>query len=323
MLTIRPTHNAVEQCAAVRLDTFDLNLLRVFDALMRTRNVTAAGEKIGLSQSATSYSLQRLRQAFKDPLFVRTPRGMEPSALALEMEQPVRAALEQLRATVEDRQRFDPRVSARTFTILMSDMAQHVHLPRLMAMLRKSAPNISIVNVALPLRQAGEAMANGEIDLAVGLLPDLGAGFHRRALFSEKWVCVVSRQHPRIKDKLSVEQYLEAVHASFRPAIAAHSRLDEALERHLKKAVKRRIRLVVPYLSGLASIVAATDLVLTLPLGMAATMTKVANVRIFDFPIDLPAFDLTIQWPERVHRDAGHQWLRDTLTKIYRTKPKP
>src|SRR5690606_8182986 len=123
--------------ATMNFHSLDLNLLVVFDALMRTRSVTLAGEKVGLSQSSTSNALQRLRATFNDPLFVRTAKGMEPTGLALELEAPLRSALDQIRRTVERAQTFDPATTSRVFRVLMSDIAQALHMPSLVAAIRR------------------------------------------------------------------------------------------------------------------------------------------------------------------------------------------
>lgn len=301
--------------------SLDLNLLVLFDALMRTRSVTLAGEKVGLSQSATSNALQRLRATFDDPLFVRTPKGMEPSAMALELEAPIRAALDQLRAAVERRPSFDPATASRTFTVLMSDIAQMLHMPGVVAMLRTSAPSVRLHNVALPLREAKEAMAAGELDMAIGFLPDLGADFRRQPLFSETWVCVVAQHHPRIGASLSAEDYLAETHISFRPAVAIHATFDALLAAQLgDKGSGRSIGLVVPYSSGVAATLAASDLVLTVPVGLAMTMVAAADVRIVPLPFDMPAIELSMQWHERTHRDPGARWLRAAFAERYRAK---
>ena len=305
----------------MNFNTLDLNLLLVFDAVMRTRSVTQAGEKLGLSQSATSTSLQRLRDALGDPLFVRTPRGMEPSALAMELELPIRSTLDQLRATLQRTQSFEPATARRTLRVLMSDIAQLVHMPALVARLRRDAPGVHLENVALPLREAKEAMVNGELDLAMGFLPDLGADFHRQSLFSESWACVVSQSHPAIGDTLSAAQYLEAAHISYHPAVAIHSILDQLLETQFSsRGIKRNIGLSVPYWSGLASTVAGCDLILTAPVGLAMAMRQLAEVRILPLPFELPKFDLCIQWHTRMHRDPANQWFRDLCAQSYRAK---
>ncbi len=301
--------------------SLDLNLLVLFDALMRTRSVTQAGEKVGLSQSATSNALHRLRAAFDDPLFVRTPKGMEPSALALELEAPIRLALDQLRGAVERGQTFDPATASRTFTILMSDIAQMLHMPGVVAMMRATAPSVRLHNLALSLREAKQAMADGALDMAIGFLPDLGADFRRQSLFSETWVCVVARNHPRIGSTMSPEEYLAETHVSFRPAVAVHSTLDALLAAQFAgKGISRSIGLVVPYSSGIAATVAACDLLLTVPVGLALTMVALADVRLVPLPFELPPIDLNMQWHERVHRDPGGKWLRSAFAESYRAK---
>lgn len=305
----------------MNFNSLDLNLLLVFDALMRTRSVTLAGEKVGLSQSATSNSLQRLRVALGDPLFVRTPRGMEPSALSMELEIPIRNTLDQLRATLQRTQTFEPATARRVLRLLMSDIAQLVHLPAFVALLRREAPGVSLENLALPLREAKDAMVNGELDLAMGFLPDLGADFHKQSLFAESWCCVISNDHPIIGKTLTQDQYLDAVHVSYHPAVAIHSILDQLLETQFSsKGIKRNIGLSVPYWSGLASTVAACDLILTAPVGLAVSMTRLANVRIIPLPFELPKIDLSMQWHTRMHRDPANQWFRNLCAQSYRAK---
>jgi len=300
------------------LNQLDLNLLLIFDALMQTRSVTLAGERVGLSQSAASNSLQRLRDAFGDPLFVRTPAGMQPSALALEMEAEIRAALGALRAVVERDRHFDPATSRRTFRMLMSDIAQLAHLPAFVASLRREAPDVDVINVALPLRDAKVAMASGDLDVATGFLPDLGADFHRQSLFNEHWVAVVSQHHPTIGDTLTREQYLAAAHVSYRPSVSIHASLDALLEAQCSGlGIRRRVMLAVPFVSGLAQILALSDLVLTGPHGPASSMAQLAAVRIVPLPFELPEIDLNIQWHECLHRDPGNQWFRQRFAAHY------
>lgn len=305
----------------MNFNTLDLNLLLVFDALMRTRSVTLAGEKVGLSQSATSNSLQRLRDALGDPLFVRTPKGMEPSALAMELEAPIRTTLEQLRDTLERTRVFEPATASRNFRFLLSDIAQLAHMPLLVSELRRQAPGVSLENVAFPLREAKEAMVNGELDLAMGFLPDLGADFHRQSLFAETWTCVISNDHPTIGKTLAEAEYMAARHIAYHPAVSIHSTLDHLLETQFSsKGIKRKIGLSVPYWSGLASTIAACDLIFTAPVGPAVSMTRLANVRIVPLPFELPEIDLCMQWHTRVHRDPANQWFRNLCATSYRAR---
>jgi len=304
---------------SINFNSLDLNLLRVFDALMRTRSVTLAGEKVGLLQSATSNSLQRLRDALGDPLFIRTPRGMEPSPLAMELEIPIRNTLDQLRDTLQRTRVFEPATATRSFSLLLSDIAQMVHMPLMMSELRKQAPGVALETLALPLRDAKQAMVDGELDLVMGFLPDLGADFHRQFLFAETWTCVVSKDHPTIGKTLTEAEYIAASHIAYRPAVSIHSVLDQLLRAQFSsKGIKRKIGLSVPYWTGLASTIAACDLILTAPVGPALSMTKLANVRIVPLPFDLPEIDLCMQWHTRMHRDPANQWFRNLCATSYR-----
>jgi DNA-binding transcriptional LysR family regulator len=153
----------------VNLRTLDLNLLLVFDALLRTRSTTLEAEELRLTQSAVSNALKRLRVAFADPLFVKTPDGMLPTALAGTLAQPISDGLSSIRDAVEAKTSFDPATSDRTFRIYMSDIGQMILMPKLMAELAKIARNLKIVTVDASHKDAQYAMTTGGIDLAIGL----------------------------------------------------------------------------------------------------------------------------------------------------------
>lgn len=296
----------------------DLNLLLTFDALMRTRSVTLAGERIGLTQSATSNALQRLREAFGDPLFVRTPAGMQPTALAMSMSTEIGEVLERIQRVLEGSRVFDPATSQHTFRILVSDIAQVTLVPDFMRLLRERAPNVDLVNLSLPLRNAKEALAAGELDLAVGFIPELGPDYHRQSLDQEHWTCIVSAGHATIGETLTQAQYLSAPHLSYRPPASIHASLDKLLDAQFEgRSVRRRIALSVPYFSGLAITVARTDLILTAPSALARAMTEMAAVRIVPLPFELPPIDLNMQWHDQMHRDPANIWFRRIFASSY------
>jgi DNA-binding transcriptional LysR family regulator len=302
----------------VRLEQIDLNLLLTFDALMRTRSVTLAGERLGLTQSATSNALQRLRDAFGDPLFVRTPAGMQPTALAARLGPDIGDLIDRMRRVLESSRTFDPATSSHTFRILVSDIAQVTLVPDFMRLLRAQAPNVDIVNLSLPLRSAKEALAAGELDLAVGFIPELGPDYHRLSLDQERWTCLVSATHSTIGDTFTQDQYLAAAHLSYRPPASIHASLDKLLEAQLDgRQVRRRVALSVPYFSGLAPIVARTDLVLTAPSALTRAMTEMAPVRIVPLPFELPPIDLNMQWHDQTHRDPANIWFRRVFAASY------
>jgi DNA-binding transcriptional LysR family regulator len=303
----------------MNLNTFDLNLMLVFDALIRVRNVTLAGENIGLSQSATSNALNRLRDAFDDPLFVRSPDGMVPTPLAEELAPTVQTALAQLRAVIDEKRPFDPASAQRTYRMLMSDVGQINFLPRLTSLLRARAPQISIETVEMPVRQVQVAMAAGYVELAVGYLEEFGPNFHRQKLFVDDWVCVVSQSHPSAKDGLTEDQYLNGAHLSYNPAGGSHVLLDQLLERFFDaKKVKRRVAIRVAHSTGLSSIVADSDLILSVPRALATSYLGYARVAIMPLPFPAPHMEIVQIWHDRFHRDSGHQWFRKTFAELFR-----
>src|SRR5688572_16183473 len=152
----------------------DLNLLRVFDAVLRERGVTAAAARLGLTQPAVSNALSRLRALFGDPLFVRTQSGMDATPFARELGEPVRQALALLESALAHGPGFDPASSTRAFRFYMSDLGQIEFLPPLIERAQRVAPGVRLEAVGLEVEDIGGALAAGSLDLAVGFLPGLG-----------------------------------------------------------------------------------------------------------------------------------------------------
>src|SRR5882672_2648032 len=191
----------------------DLNLLRVFDAVLRERGVTPAATGLGLTQPAVSNALSRLRGVFGDPLFVRTPSGMDATPFARELAEPVRQALALLESALAHGPGFDPASATRAFRFYMSDLGQIEFLPPLIERVQKLAPGVRLEAVALEVEDIATALAAGALDLAVGFLPGLGPPVRRRALFRDPYLCLMRADHPTIKKTLSRKQFLAASHA--------------------------------------------------------------------------------------------------------------
>src|SRR5512139_3563401 len=167
----------------------DLNLLRVFDAVLRDRSVTGAAQHLGLTQPAVSNALARLRAQFEDALFVRTPSGMDATPFARELAEPVRQALALLESALAHGPGFDPASSTRAFRFYMSDLGQVEFLPPLVERVQRAAPGVRLEALAADLEHIGDALGSGALDLAVGFLPGLGPPIKRRALFRDPYVC--------------------------------------------------------------------------------------------------------------------------------------
>lgn len=302
----------------MKLHALDLNLLLVFDAVLRTRSVSAAAAETGLTQASTSNALARLRAYFNDPLFVRLQGGMQPTPLAQELAGPVQAALEQLGQVLRGHRHFDAAQAGRRFRIDMTEIAQRVFLPRLMHALAQAAPGIALATVDMPPERARQALAVGEIDLAIGYFADFGDPFYAQRLFEEHYVALARAGHPRIGDTLTLQAYLEAAHISYRPAAASHELLDVWLDKAFARhGARRRVGLQVAHSMGLSVIVAQTDLVATVPSRLAQTFAGEAGLRVLPLPLDVPRIDIRQHWHQRYHHDPGNRWLRQQLMALF------
>ena len=289
----------------------DLNLMSVFEAVYRARNLTAAGERLGLSQPAISHALARLRHAFKDPLFVRTPRGVVPTRLADEIAPQVAEGLAIIRASFEPR-RFDARTSKRLFTVGMADIGEVVQLPLIVKAIAPEAPGVRLRTAALPPAQARTALAEGHIDLALSNVP-VRMPLHEEPLGAPGYSVIVARDHPFIRARLTLAAFRRARHALVRPIDAARKH-GENIERALR-ALDCEVALQLGHFFPVGAIVAQTDLVAVVPWGIAKTLHGMLPLRMFRPPMELPTPHLSLVWHERYHRDPGNAWLREIFLR--------
>ena len=194
------------------MDTIDIRLLHVFDQIYKLRSVSDAAAALDLGQPAVSVALSKLRHQYGDQLFVRTSNGMEPTPFGEGLVRPIRNALEALDVVLGHHDAFEPATSKRNFRICMTDISQLVLLPRLWEKLRVEAPNIHIEILPLSPNLA-QLLESGGADLALGFMPQLEAGFYQNVLFKQRFVCMVSANHPRIRTQLTLEQFQTEEHA--------------------------------------------------------------------------------------------------------------
>src|SRR5919204_651466 len=247
----------------MNVQAIDLNLLRVFDAVLQERSVTAAAGRLGLTQPAVSNALSRLRKLLGDALFVRTPAGMDATPFARGVAEPVRQALALLDSALAHGPGFEPATATRAFRFYMSDLGQIEFLPPLIERVQRAAPGVRLEAVALDIEDIAGALATGALDLAVGFLPGLGPPVSRRALFRDPYLCLMRADHP-IK-ALTKRKFLDASHAlvTYR---GGHRVVEEALER---AGLARRIALRLPHFTVVPMVLERTDLICTLPARLA------------------------------------------------------
>ncbi|MGU7784672.1 LysR family transcriptional regulator [Burkholderia sp. PU8-34] len=296
------------------VDHLDLNLLRVFQAIVEERSLTKAGERLALSQPAVSYSLGRLRTLFDDPLFIRTRAGMQPTPVALELAGIVGKALDMVREALRYAESFDPAVSTRTFRLSLSDAGEMAYLPAICQALRERAPRVTLSVRPMPVEEIEEALRASRLDFAIGNLPELMPRTRHRLLFEESYVCMTGRRRGLpTTDALSLEQFLCASHVQVKSVEHSHHALDDALR---AQGVGRNIALEVPHFVALPGILTVTDLYATLPKRLAQILNRDNAFRIYELPVPLPSAPVTMHWHEHFHEDEGIAWMRELMADI-------
>ena len=299
--------------------TLDLNLLRVFGAVMVERNVTRAAAQLAMTQPAVSNALRRLREATGDELFVTIPTGVLPTAQAEVLWPDVRNALDGLRQVFEPAG-FDAERDARVFTLAMADATATVLVPPFLRALAQSGAQAEIRVLPLSSRDPRPLLEQGGVDLAAGFFPDVTAALSAEGprattvfepLYGCDYVCVMRRDHPLASEPtISLDAYCAARHVRVSFAGRPRGFVDEALARLGRE---RRVVLTVHEFAIAARVVHDLDLLSVLPRSFVAASGLADGLVVRDFPGDLPAIDVGLLWHRRHERDPAQRWLRDTF----------
>jgi DNA-binding transcriptional LysR family regulator len=296
------------------LPAVDLNLLVVLQALLAERNVTRAAARLALSQSATSHALARLRDLYGDPLLVRSGRRLDLTPRAVALLPMLERGLGDLERTLTGEPAFDPGTARRSFTVAMADYSQAVSLGTLLARLRSEAPGIALQVVAFPMGL--EMLESGGADLAVLVRDPPPPGFSRARLFSDGFISMIRREHPRVparRRQLPLATFLALDHLVVSPAGSPGSLIDTELER---RGLRRRIAAHVSSFLVAPLVVSQSDLVSTGPERLLRRMAPYFPVRLLAPPIRLPRFDLDLVWHARRDHDPAHSWLRRLIIEV-------
>lgn len=299
---------------ASSLAAFDLNLLVVLRALLTERHVTRAASRVGLSQSATSHALSRLRELYGDPLLVRSGRTLQLTPRAQQLLPTLERGLSDLKAAIEGETEFEPLAARRTFSVGMADYTQAVVLGPILSALEREAPHVDLSIVNPP--NLHEQTMTGNIDLGFdvsGSTPPSLLSSQR--LFEDEFVCVVRQGHPQIDRKLTLERYLAARHVVVAPSGTSGSLVDTELER---RGLERRVALRVPNFLVAPVVVSETDFVSTMPKRLALGTAKRYGLRLLPPPIALPKFGFSLIWHQRLDHDPAQRWLRELVARLSR-----
>lgn len=298
---------------AVDLKDIDLNLLVVFQRLITERRVSAAATSLGLSQPAVSNALKRLRVLLDDELFIRTARGMEPTPYAAQLAEPIAYALNAIHSSLNQRSTFDPATSTRKFTISMTDLGEIDLMPRLMDRLATEAPGVTLSTVRNTLDNLGDAMEAGQVDVAVGLIPQLKTGFFQRRLFLQRYVCMFRAGHAFDGKKMTPKRFFEADHVVVVSQGTGHARVDEIIE---SKGTRRAL-LTVPHFVAVGHILSTTDMLATVPERYALRSAGPFGLKHVPHPLALPPIGINLFWHAKFHKEPANQWLRNIVFESF------
>ncbi len=293
----------------------DLNLLRIFHAILEEGSLTLAGNRLGLSQPAVSYALGRLRGIFNDPLFVRTGNEMHPTSASLAMREPLQRAITATNNVLHFTQPFEPGQTTRTFLLAMSDIGALVFLPKLCDRLSSEAPGIRLDILSMPLDHVAEALRNGEIDLAVGNMPNLKRSTRFVPLFHEEYVCMTRKRENLPERHLSREQFLAMSHILVKSAENAHEQIEEHF---LERGIQRKIALRIPHFTAVPEILRRSDWIVTVPRRVAPVLSQNDEFVVYKLPVTPPQVTVTAHWHENFEFNEAHRWLRQLVIDTLR-----
>jgi DNA-binding transcriptional LysR family regulator len=267
----------------------NLEWIEVFVQIYNTQNVSRAAVNLGMEQASASIVLNKLRQHFGDRLlkYLEKARG-QPTAFA-------------------------PLTASRAFRICMTDISEIVILPKLVNYLQNNAPNVQIEAETIT-DESRYRLASGDVDLAIGFLPNLDAGFYQQSLFEQDFVCLAANNHPRVKGKLGRRLFANEGHILVSTAGTGHAIIEKSLAR---EKITRRVVLRVPSFLGVARIVSQTEFLVVVPRQLGIELAALEAVQVLEPPIKLPHYKVKQHWHERFNAESGSVWMRQTVAKLF------
>ncbi|MGE6384948.1 LysR family transcriptional regulator [Pseudomonas sp. NPDC078416] len=296
------------------LRQLDLNLLLTLDVLLAEQNVTRAARVLNLAQPTVSLQLGRLRDMLGDPLLLPGPRGMLPTERARELRKPLSEALAALNSALSPADAFDPASSHQTWKVAASDYATTALVWPSLRLIRGIAPNTRLALLNKPPLDLASDLENGHLDLALHIRDEAPPKMRQRSLVHERYVLAGRHGHPAFQSRLTLKAFCTLEHAIMSPNGAGFTgTTDQALA---IKGLQRRVVLSVPNFNSLISALTHSDLVAIVPQRMVHNEPA---LHVQDPPLVIPGFEMLMLWPERLHRDPAHMWLRDLIASTVGT----
>ena len=294
----------------------DLNLLVILDTLLRVQNASRAAEVLNLSQPAISSALKKLRLLLGDPLFARSPHGLQPTPRARQLTGPLQQILDHIRIDIlQPPDAFTPKTAARCFRLSLTDVGELVLLPRLLTRLRAAAPGVSLHSVTLPVPMLDDALRTGAVDVAVGFFQTgSSALIHEQYLFSHTFICLMRAGHPLAQEPLTLERFVDAEHVVVEPRGRSHEIFENALH---EQGISRKVVMLVGHHLALPAILVRSDLIATVPFAIGRALGRGARLKLIETPVRTAAAAVKQIWHARFENDHGNRWLRETISGLF------
>lgn len=295
----------------------DLNLLVLFDALVRERHVSRAAERVGLSQPAMSHALNRLRLLFNDPILVRQGAHMIPTPTALRLSPKISEILASSVSLIANEQAFVPAECTRTFRLGMTDYASASFLPRLLAEMRSRAPSVRVMVRHVGRKHGAEAVSDGQVDLAMGnFLQQDDLKLHPLTL--ENYLCAISKDHSFVGERMTLEEYLSFPHL----LVASSGEESGIVDFELSlRGIRREISCIVPHFLVAPMLLEKSDMVLTLMEGVLRRSEELYKLRLVEPPIQIPEYRSYLAWDRGTEGDKALNWLRELIVELFSATP--
>lgn len=297
----------------------DLNLMRVFCTVYEQGSVTAAAAELHLTQPTVSHALKNLRRQCSDQLFVREGRGLSPTPFAESIFPQVKAGIAQVTAAVSSGGRFEPSTACDRFTLALTDLGELAFLPSVMVALRETAPGVELTVLPLDVENVPEDLLRNRVDAAICAPYIGGPGIVRTVIGTDDYVVIAARDHPRVQERLTLEQFAEEPRIRLAPSMG-HELAEIAAER---AGAPGSTALRLSHFTGLVSVVERTDCLAVLPRFLAETLEEAAGIRAFPHPVEMPRLQLAVYAREPGHQRPAQRWFAQLLVDTLRESVSP
>ena len=295
----------------MNLSDKDLNLFVVFDVIYTERNLTKAGQVLGITQPAVSNALSRLRENFNDDLFIRTSKGMTPTPVAENMVKDIRQALDLIRNSISESETFNPKTANATFIISIGDTSEYRLLPELIKNISKSAPGVDVQSYLTPRHETPKELAAGNIDFAIDPPIHTDPSLSHEKIYEDPYVLVINKKHPFAKKKkISMEDYLSLSHIHISKDQQVLGHVDTALN---KIGLTRRIALRAQHFLVAPYILEQSELAIT----TIKSFTRGRDFKILPLPFEVNPLVLHLYWHSNKNQDPSSKWMRELILSTY------